>query len=144
MPTSDDRDRNLDGRPDSWPDSWFNEALQDFVWPGALRQGSSNADKEALYFMNDYNNAEFAYEPFNDRPDLKGLGLEVEARLYQWVNPLAEDAIFLIYKITNKSDKDLERVIFGMWGDPHVGGPDDWPDDLAQFRPRFEHGFRVG
>jgi hypothetical protein len=133
IPTSDDLDRNLDGKPDSWPDSWFNENLGDYVWPGALRQGASNADKEALYFMNDYQNLEFAYLPFEDRPDSKGLGLEVEVRLYQWVNPLAEDAIFLVYKITNKSGKDLDKVIFGMWGDPHVGGPSNWQDDLAFF-----------
>lgn len=133
LPTSDAPDDNLDGKPDSWPDAWYNENLGEYVWPGALRQGASNADKEALYFMNDYGNKEFAYFPFNDDPTKKGLGLEVEVRLYQWVNPLAEDAIFLIYKITNKSDKDLDKVIFGMWGDPHIGGPDNWPDDLAFF-----------
>lgn len=133
IPTSDARDTDLDGKPDSWPESWFNENLKEYVWPGALQQGASNADKEALYFMNDYNNAEFVYEPSPSNPDIDGLGLEVETRIYQWANPLAEDAIFLIYKITNKSEKDLDKVIFGMWGDPHVGGPGDWPDDFASF-----------
>jgi hypothetical protein len=61
------------------------------------------------------------------------LGLEIECRYYQWANPLAEDLIFLIYKVTNKSDKDLNDVVFGMWGDPHVGGPNNWQDDLAFF-----------
>ena len=133
IPTSDARDRDLDGKPDSWPETWFNENLEEYVWPGALQQGASNADKEALYFMNDYNNAEFSYRPFDSDPSISGLGLEVETRIYQWANPLAEDALFLIYKITNKSEKDLDNVIFGMWGDPHVGGPGDWPDDLADF-----------
>ncbi len=133
IPTSDARDNDLDGKPDSWPDTWFNENLQQFVWPGALQQGASNADKEALYFMNDYNNNEFEYYPFASDSTKRGLGLEVETRIYQWANPLAEDAMFLIYKITNKSEKDLDKVIFGMWGDPHVGGPGDWPDDLALF-----------
>ncbi|TDI74334.1 MAG: hypothetical protein E2O84_06010 [Bacteroidetes bacterium] len=133
IPTSDAPDSNLDGQPDSWPDSWFNTALGRFVWPGALRQGASNADKEALYFMNDYGNREFFYEPFPSNPALKGLGLEMEVRLYQWANPLAEDAIFLVYKITNKSETDLDKVIFGMWGDPHIGGPGDWADDRASF-----------
>ena len=135
IPTSDARDTDLDGKPDSWPDSWFNDNLGEYVWPGALQQGASNADKEALYFMNDYNNAEFRYRPFDSDPSISGLGLEVETRIYQWANPLAEDAIFLIYKITNKSEKDLDKVIFGMWGDPHVGGPNDWRDDLADFDP---------
>ncbi len=133
IPTSDAADENLDGKPDSWPDSWFNDNLKEYVWPGALQQGASNADKEAMYFMNDYNNREFRYYPFAGDSTKRGLGLEVETRLYQWANPLAEDGIFLIYKITNKSDLDLDRVTFGMWGDPHVGGPGDWRDDLAFF-----------
>ena len=45
---------------------------------------------------------------------------------------LAEDIIFLIYKITNKSE-GFRNVIFGMWGDPHIGGPSDWSDDLSYF-----------
>jgi len=131
IPTNDDPDNDLDGKPDSWPDDWYNESLEQYLWPGALRQGASNADKETLYFMNDYNNSEFSYWPFPSDSTRRGLGLEVEVRLYQWANPLAEDVIFLIYKITNKSEKDLDKVIFGMWGDPHVGGPNDWPDDWA-------------
>jgi hypothetical protein len=133
IPTSDAQDKDLDGKPDSWPASWYNDNLKEYVWPGALQQGASNADKEALYFMNDYSNKEFSYFPFGENSPKKGLGLEVEVRLYQWANPLAEDAIFLVYKISNKSDTDLDKVTFGMWGDPHVGGPSDWQDDLAFF-----------
>lgn len=132
IPTSDAADADLDGKPDSWPGEWYNENLKEYVWPGALQQGASNADKEAMYFMNDYSNREFKYYPFADTTK-RGLGLETEVRLYQWANPLAEDAIFLVYKITNKSEKDLDKVIFGMWGDPHIGGPSDWRDDLAFF-----------
>lgn len=133
IPVSDAQDNNLDGRPDSWPTSWYNDILKEYVWPGALQQGASNADKEALYFMNDYANREFDYYPFPSDSTKRGLGLEVEVRLYQWANPLAEDAIFLVYKITNKSELDLDNVTFGMWGDPHVGGPGDWQDDKAAF-----------
>ncbi len=133
IPTTDAPDANLDGQPDSWPDAWYNETLKEYVWPGALQQGASNADQEALYFMNDYSNREFPYYPFPGDTLLRGLGLEVEVRTYQWANPLAEDAIFLVYKITNKSQKDLDKVVFGMWGDPHIGGPGDWADDLAFF-----------
>ncbi|NND72245.1 MAG: hypothetical protein HKN43_11785 [Rhodothermales bacterium] len=133
IPTSDAADSDLDGKPDSWPVSWYNDNLKEYVWPGALQQGASNADKEGMYFMNDYLNQEFDYYPFDSDSTKRGLGLEVETRLYQWANPLAEDGIFLVYKITNKSDKDLENVTFGMWGDPHIGGPGDWPDDLAFF-----------
>lgn len=132
IPTNDARDADLDGKPDSWPEDFYNETIGDYVWPGALQQGASNAEKETLYFMNDYNNCEFDYDPFPSDPNRNcGLGLEVETRIYQWSNPLAEDAIFLIYKITNKSERDLRDVRFGMWGDPHVGGANNWQDDLA-------------
>ncbi len=133
IPTSDAVDQNRDGKPASWPEDWYNQTLGRYVWPGAIRQGESAADKETLYFMNDYQNSEFRYYPFPADSSQRGLGLEVETRLYQWSNALAEDILFLVYKITNKSEKDLDEVIFGMWGDPHVGGADDYSDDLASF-----------
>ena len=120
---------------------WFNSNLRDYVWPGALGQGATNSDKEALFVMDDRDNFEFDYYPYAGDSTRKGLGLEVEARYYQWSNVEAEDAIFLIYKIRNKSDYDLSDVIFGMWGDPHIGGPDDWRDDWANFDKDLEMTF---
>ena len=133
IPTSNDLDRDGDGKPDSWPFGWYNENLKDYVWPGALRQGASNSDLETFFVVDDRNNKEFDYYPFLNDTTKKGLGIEIECRYYQWANPLAEDIIFLIYKVTNKSDKDLNEVIFGMWGDPHIGGPSNWQDDLSYF-----------
>lgn len=133
IPTSSDIDRDGDGKPDSWPFEWYNPNLKEYVWPGALRQGSSNADLEAFFVVDDRKNKEFEYYPFPDDSTRKGLGIEIECRYYQWSNPLAEDIIFLIYKVTNKSQRDLNQTIFGMWGDPHVGGPSNWQDDLSYF-----------
>lgn len=133
LPTSNDIDRDNDGKPDSWPAGWYNDNLQDYVWPGALRQGSTNSDLETLFIVDDRSNVEFTYYPFIDDSSRRGLGIEIESRYYQWANPLAEDIIFLIYKVTNKSDKDLNDVTFGMWGDPHIGGPNNYGDDLAFF-----------
>ncbi len=133
IPTSGDVDRDGDGKPDSWPNGWYNANLQEYQWPGALRQGSSNSDMEAFFVIDDRGNKEFEYYPFEDDSTRRGLGIEIECRYYQWANPLAEDIIFLIYKVTNKSDKDLNDVIFGMWGDPHIGGPSDYIDDLSYF-----------
>lgn len=133
IPTSNDIDRDGDGKPDSWPEGWYNENLREYKWPGALKQGASNSDMESFFVVDDRMNKEFEYYPFPDDSTRKGLGLEVEFRYYQWANPLAEDIIFLIYKVTNKSPKDLYEVIFGMWGDPHVGGPNDYIDDLSYF-----------
>ena len=133
IPTSNDLDRDGDGKPDSWPYGWYNPNLKDYVWPGALRQGSSNSDLESFFVVDDRTNKEFQYYPFVNDSSRQGLGIEIESRYYQWANPLAEDIIFLIYKVTNKSDKDLEDVTFGMWGDPHIGGPSNWQDDLSYF-----------
>ena len=133
IPTSNDLDRDGDGKPDSWPYGWYNSNLKDYVWPGALRQGSSNSDLESFFVVDDRTNKEFQYYPFVNDSSRQGLGIEIESRYYQWANPLAEDIIFLIYKVTNKSDKDLEDVTFGMWGDPHIGGPSNWQDDLSYF-----------
>ncbi len=133
IPTVNDLDRDGDGKPDSWPDGWYNPNLKRYVWPGALRQGASNADMESFFVCDDRQNKEFQYYPFVNDSTRRGLGLEIEFRYYQWSNPLAEDIIFLIYKITNKSDKDLKGVTFGMWGDPHVGGPQNFNDDLSFF-----------
>ena len=133
IPTSNDVDRSGDGKPDSWPEGWYNPNLKRYVWPGALRQGSSNSDLESFFVVDDRTNKEFQYYPFVNDSSRQGLGIEIESRYYQWANPLAEDIIFLIYKVTNKSDKDLEDVTFGMWGDPHIGGPSNWQDDLSYF-----------
>ncbi|HIB73361.1 MAG TPA: hypothetical protein EYO50_05515 [Candidatus Marinimicrobia bacterium] len=133
LPTSNDFDRDGDGKPDSWPTGWYNVDLEEYVWPGALRQGSSNSDLEIFFVTDDRTNREFEYYPFPGDSSRKGLGLEIESRYYQWANPLAEDIIFLIYKVTNKSENDLHEVTFGMWGDPHIGGPSNWQDDLSYF-----------
>ena len=133
IPTSNDVDRDGDGKPDSWPEGWYNENLKEFVWPGALKQGASNSDMESFFVVDDRTNKEFEYYPISNDSTRKGLGIEIECRYYQWSNPLAEDIIFLIYKVTNVSDKNLEEVIFGMWGDPHVGGWANWQDDLSFF-----------
>ncbi len=133
IPTSNDVDRDGDGKPDSWPEGWYNPNLKRYVWPGALRQGSSNADLESFFVVDDRSNQEFKYYPFPNDSTRMGLGIEIESRYYQWSNPLAEDVIFLIYKVTNKSTKDLNEVVFGMWGDPHIGGPSNWQDDLSYF-----------
>ena len=133
LPTSTDIDRNGDGKPDSWPDGWYNQNTNAYEWPGALKQGSSNSDMESFFVVDDRMNKEFEYYPFSSDSSRRGLGLEIEMRYYQWSNPLSEDMIFLIYKVTNVSEKDLENVTFGMWGDPHIGGPYNWQDDLSYF-----------
>ena len=88
--------------------------------------------------MDDRNNDEFPYYPFvgnaADSTNLRGLGLEVAVRGYQWVNVQAEDILIVRYDIRNVSDKDLDKVVFGMYVDPAIGGEGDSVDDLASFQ----------
>ncbi|MEJ2618128.1 MAG: hypothetical protein P8Z35_24435, partial [Ignavibacteriaceae bacterium] len=46
-------DSNRDGKPDSWPSSWYNSTLGEYVWPGYLKQGENNADLEVFWGMDD-------------------------------------------------------------------------------------------
>ncbi|HFB67932.1 MAG TPA: hypothetical protein ENJ66_03130, partial [Calditrichae bacterium] len=136
-----DTDDNFDGKPDSWPESWFNPKLNRYVWPAFLGNDATTPDEEVFYVMDDLLNAEFPYYPFPDDSSKRGLGLELQVRIFQFNNPLAEDIIFLVYTITNISPKPLNKIFLGMFGDPHVGGPGDFADDNAGFISAFNEEF---
>ena len=122
----------LSNRPETWPAHWPS-------WPGTYQVGASSADQAAMYVMDDRFNLEYTTEysppfyPFPDDTTIGGMGLRVEVRVYQWSNPLARDVIFFVYEITNTSPNDYENVVFGMFGDPHIGGSSDYSDDWAYF-----------
>ena len=124
---------DLTRKPHSWPEAWYNSAAGRYVWPAYLGNDATAPDEEVYFGMDDYTNAEFAYYPFPNDSTKRGLGLEMECRFFQFNNPLAEDIIFLVYRVTNKSPKTLRKVWFGMYGDPHVGGQNSFNDDLAGF-----------
>ena len=130
---------------ETWPASWPH----DYPGPAGSRDGRWNgefgsfvrADQESYYVMDDRNNDEFDYYPFVGTPQdsaafpsgLRGLGLEVRVRGYQWVSVQAEDILIVRYDIKNVSHKLLRRVVFGMYVDPAVGGQGDSVDDFADF-----------
>lgn len=136
--TFSDLDRDNDGKPDSWPENWFNETLGRYVWPAFLGDDATTPDEEVFYVMDDWDNAEFDYYPSPSDSTIRGLGLELQVRIFQFNNPLAEDLIFLVYTITNVSEKTLNNVYLGMFGDPHVGGPNDFADDNGGFISAFD------
>ena len=85
---------------------------------------------ESYYVMDDFSDYEYAvdietegphsslgvYFPSpNEDPTMGGLGLQVQMRLFQWANILAEDAMFIIYRITNKGEDDQMRLQFIAW-----------------------------
>ncbi|MFT5517098.1 MAG: hypothetical protein ACI80V_003237 [Rhodothermales bacterium] len=129
----------------SWPDQWpidypGEPGSRDGLWNGEFG-AFVRGDQESYYVMDDRNNDEFDYFPFtrssadsSDYPvGLRGLGLQVRVRGYQWVNVQAEDILIVRYDIENVSDKDLTKVVFGMYVDPAVGGQGDSVDDFANF-----------
>ena len=132
--------------PETWPANWPHDypgdpGARDGRWNGEFG-AYTRADQESYYVMDDRNNDEFDYFPFTgsstDSADYpagrRGLGLEVAVRGYQWVNVQAEDILIVRYDISNVSDKDLEKVVFGMYVDPAIGGEGDSVDDLADFQ----------
>lgn len=136
-------DSDGDGKPDSWPERWYNPDLGDYLWPAFLGDAATAPDEEVYYVVDDYTNAEFDYYPFNNDTTKRGLGLDMDVRVLQFNNPLAEDIMFLVYQITNASDKAINRSYFGMHGDPHVGGKDNWNDDLSGFLDAFGNSLQI-
>jgi hypothetical protein len=131
-------DNDGDGKPDSWPRSWYNPTLGQYVWPGYLSQNVTNADLEVYWAMDDRHNKEYQYYPFPDDTTRKGLGIQIDGRAFQWSNALAENTIFFVYTITNVSGNDLDSVFFGIYGDPDLGGgaPEN-TDDNGFFVPPY-------
>ncbi len=138
-------DKDGDGKPDSWPRTWYSAEQGKYVWPGYLSQDATNADQEVFWAMDDRDNVEFSYYPYISDSTKKGLGVMVAGRALQWSNALAENTIFFVYTITNTSDKDLDTLYFGMYGDPDLGGglPQDptseVQDDHGYFIPPYNY-----
>jgi len=136
-----DEDTNGDDKPDSWPESYYNETLERYVWPAFLGDDATTPDEEVYYVLDDFSNAEFPYYPFPNDDKKRGLGIDVQVRIFQFNNELAEDLIFMVYTITNVSPKPLNKVWLGMFGDPHVGGIGDYTDDYADFISKYDENY---
>lgn len=126
---------DLTRKPHSWPESWYNQAAGRYVWPAFLGNDATTPDEEVYFVVDDYTNQKYPYYPFPNDSTKRGLGLDMEVRFFQFNNPLAEDIIFLVYRVTNRSPNTIDKVWFGMYGDPHVGGPSNYADDRAFFIP---------
>lgn len=122
-------------RPPSWPESWYNSILGQYVYPSYLGGNSTVPDEEVYFAVDDWTKKEWAYYPNPADSSIRGLGVNLEVRTFQYSNPLAEDIIFLVYTVENASPKTLGKVFFGMFGDPHIGGANNFSDDAASFIP---------
>ena len=136
----------------SWPSAWPASGTGTKwpgKWDGRFGEGVQYADLETYFVVNDaqdqeyLQHPEFRYEPIKGatiQQDASyqagepwgGLGIRVEARGFQWNNPLVRDALFWEYNISNISDYDINEVVFGYWVDNNVGGGGD-DDDIGYF-----------
>jgi hypothetical protein len=125
-----------------WPSRGFEKKWPG-EWNGRFGRGIFKADLEAYYVANDAQDQEnlqsISKVKFYPRPGVTigsispgditvqkgmpwgGLGLRCEVRCYQWNNLLSRDAIFFEYNITNISDYDLTRAVFGFYLDAANG-----------------------
>ena len=83
--------------------------------------------------MDDRYNAEFDYYPLSGDSSIRGIGIEVACRGYQWNNASDEDFLIFTYQIKNVSSYFLDKVIAGFYGDPIIGGSGDFFDDYVGY-----------
>ncbi|NQT27647.1 hypothetical protein HQ585_19990, partial [candidate division KSB1 bacterium] len=146
----------MSNRPDSWPiEGWpaqGDEKKWAGEWNGRFGLGVMYADLETFMVVNDAHDQEYLEDAdtlkYYPRPgvligDKKsdvtiqkglpwgGIGTRVEARGYQWKNPMVHDVIFWEYNITNISDYDLPDVGFGFHVDNAIGN--DANDEIGYF-----------
>jgi len=121
-------------------------------WNGRFGLGVMYADLETFFVNNDAQDQEYLEATdtlkYYPRPGVLighndenvtiqkgapwgGIGIRVETRGYQWQNPLARDAKFWEYNISNISDYDLPHVAFGYHVDNAIGN--DSNDELGYF-----------
>jgi len=126
--------------PNYWPDedcNWGGE------WCGYFGKDTQYIQQESYYVMNDNNDEEFNYSSNNQwgvafKPDvdnsiLNGLGLEVKVRGMQWQQILAQDCIFFLYEITNKSQTEYKKVVLGELVGTYIGNVETEADDDWSF-----------
>jgi len=133
--------------PDSWPKvAWPDDDCDwSSEWCGYFGKDTQLIQQESYFVMNDNNDREFnggissnthSFDPGNG---LNGLGLEVKVRGMQWQQILAQDCLFFLYEITNKSNHDYKKVVFGELVGTFIGATGygynqtEWDDDWSFF-----------
>ncbi len=100
----------MSNRSETWGSEFPTDLEGNLLWPGQFGDGVITADLESFYIMDDRHNAEFKYYPVPSDSTIRGLGIEVEVRGYQYAAGAAEAIIFFQYKITNVGEKRLEKA----------------------------------
>ncbi len=144
----------LSDDPTSWPQFWPDRLNNpddpgwSGNWNGFFGRGVFNADLESFYVMDDFTDQEYAIDPETRRPNseygvfyassqdstIGGMGLQTQVRLFQWANVLAEDLMFILYRITNVTNKTHSDLYLGQIMDYGLGNEEG--DENAAFNPQ--------
>ncbi|MFT5143316.1 MAG: hypothetical protein ACI80V_002285 [Rhodothermales bacterium] len=148
--------------PTFWPDRLDNPDDPGWAgqWNGAFGRGVFNADLESYYVMDDYSDMEYAIDPETGQPfspygvfyadpadsTKGGMGLQARVRIFQWANLLAEDTMFILYRLTNTSPTSYrfnlagdEGIFFAQVMDYGLGNEEG--DENAAFDPQQDVTF---
>ena len=148
----------LSNDPTSWPSFWPDRLDNPDdpgwggTWNGFFGRDVFNADLEGFYVMDDHSDLEYAIDTETGQPNSQwgvfyptpsdstkgGMGLQTKVRIFQWANILAEDAMFILYRITNNSETEYrfnpagdEGMFFGQIMDYGLGNEEG--DENAAF-----------
>ncbi len=118
----------------TWPITWpGKEDKWNLKWNGYFGLHQFNADQEGYYLMDDIWNREYDFYPVSNDTTIRGLGLQVEVRAFQWVHPLAQNVIFFHWQVTNFGEQVYDPVsspiYFGGFSDIQPGGQGTIDDD---------------
>lgn len=141
--------------PESWPDRLNNPDDPGWAgnWNGFFGKGVFNADEESFYVMDDYSDLEYQIDDVTGQPvseegifyanpadsSIGGLGLQNQVRIFQWANVLAEDLMFILYRVNNAGGFDHDRLFFSQVMDYGLGNEEG--DENASFNPQEDVTF---
>ncbi len=136
--------------PDFWPDRLDNPDDPGWAgnWNGFFGRGVFNADLESFYVVDDHSDQEYAIDTTLGTPNseygvfypspgdstMGGLGLQTQVRIFQWANILAEDVMFILYRVTNVGETNHDRLYFTQINDYGLGNEEG--DENAAFDPQ--------
>lgn len=119
--------------PNSWPSSWPGLGSSwNGKWDGYFGK-RANADQESFFVMDDNSDNRSNFYPDSTDHTRRGLGLKMTVRGFQWSNVMAQNIIFWLYDVTNEGTTDYDKIIFGMYVDTGIGGPNSSNENSASF-----------
>ncbi|NND72928.1 MAG: hypothetical protein HKN43_15240, partial [Rhodothermales bacterium] len=141
--------------PEFWPDRLNNPDDPGWAgeWNGFFGRGVFNADEEGYYVMDDFSDLEYQIDEDTGQPvseegvyyassadsSIGGLGLQNTVRIFQWANVLAEDLMFILYRVNNRGGFDHNRLFFSQVMDYGLGNEEG--DENASFNPQEDVTF---